>query len=111
MSPDIIDSGTGLGSPVPLVTGFAFGADSDASIKPVEVVFSGSVNILVFETMLDGAFHFNADALGIGLETLMTNHTCSISVSNDALVGVGNALILGIQVIVRLAFGTDFFTA
>jgi hypothetical protein len=74
-------------------------------------MFSGKVNILVFQTVLDRSFHSDTDALLVGLETFMTDHTRSISVSSNTLVRVGDALVFRVQVIIRFAFGADFLTA
>ena len=111
MSPNIVDSGTCFGGPRPLIARFTFGTDSGTSIKPVEVVFSGEIDVLVFETVLNGFFHFYTDAILIGLETLTTKHTRPISVGGNALVWVRCALVFGIQVIVRFTLSADFLTA
>jgi hypothetical protein len=74
-------------------------------------MFSGKVDVLVFETVLNRGFHSDTDALLVGLETFMADHARSISVSSNALVRVGDALVLRVQVIIGFALGADFLAA
>ena len=111
MSPDIIDPFTNLGIPTPLILRLTFGADSRASIKPVEVMLSMGIKILVFKTVIDGLFHFHTNALFVRLVSLVAFKTLSISIRALAFVRIGNALVFAIEVVFVLAFDTDFLAS
>jgi hypothetical protein len=111
VSPDIIDPFTNLGIPTPVILRLTFGADSRASIKPVEVMLSMSIKILVFETVINGFFHFDTNTLFVRLVSLVAFKTLSIGICALAFVRIGNALVFAIEVVCVLAFDTDFLAS
>jgi hypothetical protein len=111
VSPDIIDPFTNLGIPTPVILRLTFGADSGASIKPVEVMLSMSIKILVFETVINGFFHFDTNALFVRLVSLVAFKTLSIGICALAFVRIGNALVFAIEVVFVLAFDTYFLAS